>query len=137
MQIEAAITYSHNKSDPRAVAKVGDANTFYDSDGNVLAGVTQPQFSAFSSPKSVSVDMKFLRIEARRLARGLLVPVIHQGEHPGRRRFAVDRGDPYFAELQRLKRAARYHDLVCNSGRFPRTAALLPIGALSEPSSRQ
>lgn len=35
-----------------------------------------PRFSAFSSPKLVSVDMKFLRIEARRLARGLLVPVI-------------------------------------------------------------
>jgi hypothetical protein len=40
-----------------------------------------------------------------------------------------------FAAMQRLKRAARYHDLVCNSGRFPRSAAMLlgaasPFGAL-------
>jgi len=27
--------------------------------------------------------------------------------------------------MQRLKRTARYHDLVCNSGRFQRAAALL------------
>ena len=42
-----------------------------------------------------------------------------------------------FATMQRLKRAARYHDLVCNSGRFPRAAALLlgaasPFGAILE-----
>ena len=49
LQIEAAITYSHNESDPRAVAKVGNANTFYDNQGNVLPGVTQPEFSAFSN----------------------------------------------------------------------------------------
>jgi iron complex outermembrane recepter protein len=49
LEIEAAITYSRNESDPRAVAKVSNANTFYDSDGNVLAGVTQPEFSAFSN----------------------------------------------------------------------------------------
>jgi radical SAM superfamily enzyme YgiQ (UPF0313 family) len=30
-----------------------------------------------------------------------------------------------FAEMQRLKRAARYHDLVRNSGRFPRASRLL------------
>ncbi|MCK9461648.1 MAG: DUF4080 domain-containing protein [Proteobacteria bacterium] len=30
-----------------------------------------------------------------------------------------------FAAMQRLKRAARVHDLVCNSGRFPKTSALL------------
>jgi len=35
-----------------------------------------PRFSAFNSPKSVPVDMKFLRIEAKRLARGALVPVV-------------------------------------------------------------
>lgn len=37
----------------------------------------------------------------------LIVPVVHQGEHPGNRSIAVDRADPYFAELQRLW-AARY-----------------------------
>ena len=49
LEIEAAVTWSQNKSDPRAVAKVANANTFYDSDGNVLPGVTQPEFSAFSN----------------------------------------------------------------------------------------
>lgn len=39
------------------------------------------------------------------LKMSLLVPVVHQGEHPGRRVIAVDRGDPYFAELQRLWKA--------------------------------
>lgn len=34
-----------------------------------------PRFSAFNSPKSVSVDMKFLRIEAARLARSAIMPV--------------------------------------------------------------
>lgn len=32
----------------------------------------------------------------------LIVPVIHQAEAAGLRTIAVDRGDPYFAELQRL-----------------------------------
>jgi len=32
----------------------------------------------------------------------LLVPVVHQAESTGRRVIAVDRGDPYFKELQRL-----------------------------------
>ncbi|MGD9834771.1 MAG: hypothetical protein AB7U92_18625 [Piscinibacter sp.] len=32
----------------------------------------------------------------------LIVPVVHQGEGSGSRSIAVDRGDPYFAELQRL-----------------------------------
>jgi precorrin-6B methylase 1 len=32
----------------------------------------------------------------------LLVPIIHQAESTGRRSIAVDRGDPYFRELQRL-----------------------------------
>jgi hypothetical protein len=32
----------------------------------------------------------------------LLVPVIHQAEATGSRSIAVDRGDPYFRELQRL-----------------------------------
>jgi hypothetical protein len=32
----------------------------------------------------------------------LVVPVVHQREDTGRRTIAVDRGDPYFAELQRL-----------------------------------
>lgn len=32
----------------------------------------------------------------------LLVPVVHQAETTGRRSIAVDRGDPYFKELQRL-----------------------------------
>lgn len=36
------------------------------------------------------------------LTMSLLVPVVHQGESSGRRTIAVDRGDPYFAELQRL-----------------------------------
>jgi protein-S-isoprenylcysteine O-methyltransferase Ste14 len=35
-----------------------------------------PRFSSFRSPKSVSVDTKFLRIEAARLARGVIVPVV-------------------------------------------------------------
>jgi protein-S-isoprenylcysteine O-methyltransferase Ste14 len=35
-----------------------------------------PRFSAFNSPKSVSVEIKFLRIEAKRLLRGAIVPVI-------------------------------------------------------------
>ena len=35
-----------------------------------------PRFSVFNSPKSVSVDMKFLRIEAARLVREATVPVI-------------------------------------------------------------
>ena len=39
LEIEAAVTWSQNKSDPRAVAKVANANTFYDSEGNVLPGV--------------------------------------------------------------------------------------------------
>jgi precorrin-6B methylase 1 len=34
----------------------------------------------------------------------LVVPVIHQAEAAGLRHIAVDRGDPYFAELQRLWR---------------------------------
>jgi protein-S-isoprenylcysteine O-methyltransferase Ste14 len=34
-----------------------------------------PRLSSYNSPKSVSVDVKFLRIEAARLARGALVPV--------------------------------------------------------------
>jgi len=34
-----------------------------------------PRFSSFDSPKTVSVDMKFLRIEARRLRSGVIVPV--------------------------------------------------------------
>lgn len=36
------------------------------------------------------------------LTMSLIVPVVHQGEQHGRRTIAVDRGDPYFAELQRL-----------------------------------
>lgn len=32
----------------------------------------------------------------------LIVPVVHQAEPAGSRTIAVDRGDPYFAELQRL-----------------------------------
>jgi hypothetical protein len=32
----------------------------------------------------------------------LVVPVRHQGEQVGRRAITVDRGDPYFKELQRL-----------------------------------
>ena len=35
-----------------------------------------PRLSAFSSPKSIAVDMKFLRIEAARLVRGSVVPVL-------------------------------------------------------------
>ncbi|MCL4786893.1 MAG: isoprenylcysteine carboxylmethyltransferase family protein [Verrucomicrobia bacterium] len=35
-----------------------------------------PRLSAYHSPRSVAVDMKFLRIEARRLARGVIAPVI-------------------------------------------------------------
>lgn len=40
----------------------------------------------------------------------LIVPVVHQGEHPGTRTIAVDRIDPYFRELQRLWRTR--HPLV-------------------------
>lgn len=32
----------------------------------------------------------------------LIVPVVHQAEQAGSRTITVDRGDPYFAELQRL-----------------------------------
>lgn len=32
----------------------------------------------------------------------LIVPVIHQAEAAGARTITIDRGDPYFAELQRL-----------------------------------
>lgn len=32
----------------------------------------------------------------------LVIPVVHQGEDTGSRTIVVDRGDPYFAELQRL-----------------------------------
>jgi protein-S-isoprenylcysteine O-methyltransferase Ste14 len=35
-----------------------------------------PRFSAYNSPKSVPVDMKFLRIEAARLARSTIMPVV-------------------------------------------------------------
>lgn len=35
-----------------------------------------PRFSSFNSPQSVSVEIKFLRIEAKRLVRGATVPVI-------------------------------------------------------------
>lgn len=49
LDVRADLTYAKDESDPRAVARVGLANVFYDSDGNVLAGVTQPQFSAFSN----------------------------------------------------------------------------------------
>lgn len=48
LDITAAITITDDESDPRAVAKVGNANTFYDKDGNVLPGVATPEFSAFS-----------------------------------------------------------------------------------------
>ena len=48
LDVTAAITYAKDESDPRAVVKVGNANTFYDKDGNVLDGVTTPNFSAFS-----------------------------------------------------------------------------------------
>jgi len=49
LDVKADLAYADDKSDIRAVAKVGNANTFYDSDGNVLAGVTVPEFSAFSN----------------------------------------------------------------------------------------
>lgn len=48
----------------------------------------------------------------------LLVPVVHQGERTGARTIAVDRGDPYFAELQRLWKE-----------RFPRRRAPSSPGA--------
>ncbi len=48
LDITAAMTLAKDESDPRAVAKVGNANTFYDKDGNLLPGVTTPEFSAFS-----------------------------------------------------------------------------------------
>ena len=49
----------------------------------------------------------------------LIVPVIHQAEAAGLRCIAVDRGDPYFAELQRLWRQ-----------RFP-TARPAPVSVAS------
>lgn len=39
------------------------------------------------------------------LTMSLRVPVIHEGEPTGRRMITIDRGDPYFAELQRLWKA--------------------------------
>jgi len=42
VSVTAALTYANDKSDPRAVAKFANANTFYDSDGNVLNGVSDP-----------------------------------------------------------------------------------------------
>jgi len=44
--IDASLGYSKSERDPRAVVKAGDANTFYDADGNVLPD-TDPCFSAF------------------------------------------------------------------------------------------
>jgi iron complex outermembrane receptor protein len=49
LDIRADIVYGKDESDPRGVVKVGNANTFYDVDGNVLPGVTTPEFSAFSN----------------------------------------------------------------------------------------
>lgn len=47
----------------------------------------------------------------------LVVPVRHQGEQVGRKVIAVDRGDPYFKELQRLWRE-----------RFPSRSKGLAVG---------
>jgi len=49
VDVNASVTYAKNESDPRAVARVAVADVFYDSDGNILPGVTMPQFSAFSN----------------------------------------------------------------------------------------
>ncbi len=51
----------------------------------------------------------------------LVIPVIHQGEQSGSRSITVDRGDPYFAELQRLWKE-----------RFPRRRAPTSPNAPSE-----
>lgn len=48
----------------------------------------------------------------------LVIPVVHQSEDRGSRTIAVDRGDPYFAELQRLWKE-----------RFPRQRAPGPSSA--------
>ena len=48
LEILAAITLSNEESDPRAVAKVADANRWYDASGSILPD-TFPQYSAFSS----------------------------------------------------------------------------------------
>ena len=52
----------------------------------------------------------------------LIIPVVHQGEHKGRQTVIVDRGDPYFAELQRLW-AQRYPATRSQPAASPATAA--------------
>lgn len=49
IDVRGDVTYSKDEFDPRAVTKVATANTFYDSDGNVLPGVTTPEFSLFGN----------------------------------------------------------------------------------------
>lgn len=55
------------------------------------------------------------------LTMSLSVPVVHEADHEGRFVIAVDRGDPYFAELQRLWKA-----------RFPRQRTAPPAQATPE-----
>ena len=42
LNFDASIAYEDNASDPRAVVKVGNANTFWDASGNIISGVTDP-----------------------------------------------------------------------------------------------
>jgi len=42
LSLDASVSYEDNSADPRAVVKVGPANTFWDESGNLLSGVTDP-----------------------------------------------------------------------------------------------
>jgi len=42
LSFDASVAYEDNSSDPRAVVKVGDANTFWDDAGNIIPNVTDP-----------------------------------------------------------------------------------------------
>jgi outer membrane receptor protein involved in Fe transport len=49
LDISAAISYSKEEADQRAIAKVGVANTLYDFDGNALPSGTLPEFEFFGN----------------------------------------------------------------------------------------
>jgi len=50
LNFDASIAYEDNSSDPRAVVKVGNANTFWDDAGNVIPNVTDPSDPAQVPP---------------------------------------------------------------------------------------
>ena len=77
---------------------------------SILNLVRQPEFVAYLETLDFSRPLGRLRWCGAwnrwlGLTMSLRVPVIHEGEHAGRRVITIDRGDPYFAELQRLWKA--------------------------------